>query len=169
MRTIFITALAVLAALAVSAQPATADDPDAIPSQRNWDDAESRECVTPWRTGVLGQYGAQGFFIDGCTVRVWCPPTGVRWCEVTGGGFIQTQVYAGHRLTLNSRVRRFSSNGSVIDWQDRTCGGSPDICVAPAIVTTLLPGESASEQCNGVRENRVNTAEVRCSIFMEYK
>jgi hypothetical protein len=88
---------------------------------------------------------------------------------VTGNGYIQTQAVAGHRVTLNSRVRRFFSNGTLIGWQDTNCGGSPDICSAPAINTILGPGQSASEQCNGVRENRANSASVLCSIFIEYQ
>jgi hypothetical protein len=167
-RTILITTLTALTALAISAQPAAADDPGATTVQQDWPDAQSRYCVTPWRIGVLGQYGAQGYFIDGCTVTVWCPPEHARGCRITGGGNIQTHDYVGHRVTLNSRVRHFFANGTVIGWQDTTCGGSPDICAAPSITAILEPGQSASEQCNGVRENRINSASVLCSIFMEY-
>jgi hypothetical protein len=165
-RTILIAALAVVAALAISEQPAAADDPGAVTREQNWSDGQLRDCSTPWRTGVLGQYGAQGYFIDGCTVTVWCPES--TQCKVTGFGYIQTANYVGHYVTLNSRLRSFSRNGAIIGWQDKSCGRSLDICTAPSSTTILEPGQSASEQCNGVRENAINTASVLCQIFMEY-
>jgi hypothetical protein len=175
MRTILITALSVLSVLSVltvSAQPAAADDPDAVPYGQAWDDARISGCETPYRTGVLGQYGAQGYFIDGCTASTRCPVAGagglVKFCIATGYSRIQTQNFAGHYVTMNSRVRRFSLNAALIDWHDASCGPERDLC-STSIDTILLPGQLASTQCNGVRENAYNTAFVMCQIYVEYR
>jgi hypothetical protein len=165
-RTVLIATLAVVMVSALNAQPAAADDPGAVTRHQQWADAELRDCVTPYRVGVLGEHGAPGYFIDGCTVTLWCPPE--RRCNVRGDGFIQTQRYAGHWVTLNSRLRTFRSDGSLIGWQDRSCGRTVDICSAPTMTAVLESGQAASEQCNGVRENAPNTASVLCQVYLEY-
>jgi hypothetical protein len=115
---------------------------------------------------VLGQYGAWGYYIDGCTVMAWCPSWTVR-CRATGYGTISTYASLGHRVTMNSRVRGFSTSGALLGWEDRSCAGIK-YCQPTGIVRYLAPGQAASEQCNGVRENAPNTAQVRCSLYLEY-
>ena len=162
--------LLVLFALAVTAQPAAADDPGATYFPHDYDSVPNADivtCYTPFRTGVLYQYGAWGYFVDGCTVKAWCPNYATR-CRATGFGVISTYYDRGHRVTLNSRVRGFASNGAVLGWEDRSCAGYKYCEVYPGIVRYILPGQAASEQCNGVRENAPNIAQVRCQLFLEY-
>src|SRR6478672_2958759 len=59
--------LFVVFALAVTAQPAAADDPGATYFPHDYDtvpNADIVTCYTPYRTGVLYQYGAWGYFVD---------------------------------------------------------------------------------------------------------
>src|SRR3712207_1244044 len=110
-----LTAVAALAALAIAAPPAIADDPGAAEWSHYGTNTLLRGCNTPARAGVQGQYGAWGHFIDGCTVRTWCPDYATR-CRVTGEAWIGTSSWIGHRVTLNSRLRRFYRSGALAGW-----------------------------------------------------
>ena len=162
-----LTTVAAIAALGVAAQPAAADDPGATEWSYYGQNTLLKGCSTPARAGVQGQYGAWGHYIDGCTVRTWCPNYATR-CKATGEAWIGTSSRMGHRVALNSRLRRFYSSGTVAGWQDTSCSGIDACGPNPPLTYTILPGQSVSEQCNGVRQSLPNTASVRCHIFIEY-
>jgi len=163
-----ITALLAAAALAaVAAQPASADAPSTVTTS-----TYSAACKTIWQYGVTFQYGAWGNYIDGCTVSWKCPP---EWgyCEVYGRSTIETQEATGNRVTLNQRTR--SPWGHI----DGSCSGSnrctawsmvPGPCPACAPMSFIRAGETASVQCNGVRDDNIPDSQqtlgrVTCSLL----
>ena len=68
-------------------------------------------CQTQYKPGVYGQYGAGGYFIDGCTVKLDLPgehgPVPRPQCDIISYSFIDTNTYRGDRVTMNARIRRF--------------------------------------------------------------
>lgn len=100
-----------------------------------------------------GQYGADGFFIDGCTSpRVYCPWG--RVCVVNTTNYIDTRPHYGHWVTQNARVRVFNSSGHVRWYHDRSCA-STNTCWNHDSYAYIYGGESATSQCNGVRDRRL--------------
>jgi hypothetical protein len=159
---------AALATLAVAASPAAADDPAAVPWSYYGQNNHLTGCTTPAKAGVPGQWGAWGSYVDGCTVRTWCPDYAVR-CRVTGEAWISRwDGWTGQRVTLNSRLRRFFRSGALMGWQDASCSGVDYCGPNPPLTATILPGQSVSEQCNGVRATVPGSATVRCHVFVEY-
>jgi hypothetical protein len=166
-----------VAALGSTAGPASADDPNVTYSQGGTlGGSQTFSCQTKQKTGVLGQYGAWGYFIDGCTVSFKCPyvsgpgtvPT--RYCDVSSNTFIQTGTARGDRVTMNARIRRIDPYGNVYGWSDKSCSGYDRCDTSDAAV--IYPGQSASVQCNGVREARPydgNTAKAYCNIRIAYR
>jgi hypothetical protein len=164
MRKLLISLLAV-AALGATASSALADDPAATYIDSYSANSLGRQCDVPYRTGVLGQYGAWGYFVDGCTVMVRCP-TG-RTCTAEGWGWTQTRDWdddgVGDRVTNNARLSIRSGFFNTMIWRrDDTCAG-PEVCFATGR-TTLTGGQKAAVQCNGVRAITVNTATVGCRV-----
>src|SRR5688572_4582652 len=96
-----ITSLLALGALAAGAQPAVADDPAATTSTWNYGTGVMSTCQTENKAGVAGQYGAWGWYIDGCTVRLACPAH-LRVCAARSESRIVSEPYRGQRVTLNS-------------------------------------------------------------------
>lgn len=159
---------AALAGLGVAASPAAADDPAAVPWSYYGQNNLLTGCTTPPKAGVPGQWGAWGSYVDGCTVRTWCPDYAVR-CRVTGEAWIgRWDGWTGQWVTLNSRLRRFYRSGALMGWQDTSCGGVDYCAPNPPLTAMILGGQSVSEQCNGVRATVPGSATVRCHIFIEY-
>ena len=163
------------AAFGTAASPAAADDPN-VSYSHGGTMAASRSfgCATQYKRGVLGQYGASGYFIDGCTVKLDCPAnTGlgpVKHCDVSSYTYIDTNIDRGDRVSMNARLRRFDRYGSVYGWSDRSCWASNTCSTEDSSV--IYPGQSASVQCNGVRESRPydgNTAKAYCSVKLSYR
>ena len=171
--------LAVVATSAVAfgsaAGPASADDPNATYLQGGTMGASrTLSCQTKYKTGVLGQYGASGYYIDGCTAKLECPAsTGlypVKQCDVSSYTYIDTSTYRGDRVSMNARIRRLDRYGSVNGWSDRSCWAGNTCSTQDTAV--VYPGQSASVQCNGVREARPydgNTAKAYCSVKLSYR
>jgi surface antigen len=87
---------------------------------------------------------------------------------VTGYSFIDTSYYRGDRVTMNARIRRFEAGGRVYSWSDRSCAGANRCEVNDASV--IAPGQSASVQCNGVRQALAgNLAKDHCSVKLSYR
>ena len=106
---------------------------------------------------MLGQYGAWGYFVDGCTVRLTCP-TRLRAAS-------RPESRSWQRVTLNSRLRAFSSSGNVIWYRDVSCDNA-NWCRTEDLVH-IRGGQSASVQCNGVRQPGHNRATVACTLNLE--
>ena len=159
-----ITSLLALGALAVAAQPAAADDPAATTTTTDYGSGVTSTCQTPDKIGVDGQYGAWGYYIDGCTVRLTCTNVAGN-CKVSSRSIITTETWAGHRVTLNSRIRIYGTDGSLRTWRDRSCEGTNQCTAQDA--TWMYPGESASVQCNGVRAIASNRGRVRCQVNVQ--
>src|SRR5687768_7954146 len=159
---------AAAAAFGTVASPASADDPNVTYSHggtAGW--SHTYGCATQYKTGVYGQYGASGNFIDGCTVKLTCPAnTGqmpVQRCDVSGYSFIENYYYRGERVTMNARIRRFEAGGRLYGWSDKSCAGYDRCEVNDSSV--IAPGQSASVQCNGVRSATAgNSARAYCSV-----
>jgi hypothetical protein len=150
-----LTILAALVAVVALSGVASADVPNPTYTADHSPGQDlGQTCSTPWDTGVFGQYGAQGFYIDGCTARVTCPSY-ARWCSVHGTGTIADFNYATD--SMNARLRMFDSHGSLIGFKDTSCpnGGGYRGCTTPRLDGTLGPNGTATVQCNGVR--RINT------------
>jgi hypothetical protein len=133
-------------------------DNDCPPAEEPVDD----ECETPWSEGVIGAYGAWGAYIDGCTATVRCPVTAAT-CEIVAESGIYTERPVGHRVTLNARLRLLAPSGAVASFRDDSCAGVNQ-CETGEIAAIIRGGESASNQCNGVRESASNRGAVFCSI-----
>ena len=170
--------IAAVAAAAVAfgslAGPAAADDPNVTYSHGGTlGGSTTLSCKTQFKRGVLNQYGAWGYYIDGCTVRLDCPVRttyALSYCIVNSETPIDTQVHRGDRVTMNARIRRFTSAGQNYAWSDRSCDAL-DSCTTTDS-TYVWPGESASVQCNGVREARPfdgNAAQDFCRVELKYR
>jgi len=173
-KTLITLATAVVAALSLgAASSASADDPNVTYSSGGTPGfSYTYGCATQYKSGVFGQYGAWGSFIDGCTVKLSCPVnTGlmaVQRCDVSGYSFIETYYYRGERVTMNARIRRFEAGGRVYGWSDRSCD-LPNRCEVNDS-SVIAPGQSASVQCNGVRAATVgNSARAYCSVKLSYR
>jgi hypothetical protein len=151
-KTLITLATAAVAALSFGAAATTAfaDDPGATVMSDGGSNDTTTTCVTPWRTGVYGQYGAWGYFVDGCTAKVWCPDFAVH-CSVQAHSYIDTTGTGSvnPRVTQNMRLRWFSRSGAVKGWQDSSCDRTLR-CYPADRYYTIAAGESASTQCNGV-------------------
>jgi hypothetical protein len=153
-------------ALAATAGPAAADT-DATYSTLDYGTGKMLTCTTDYQDGTFGAYNAWGDYIDGCTVEVKCPD-GSGVCTARENSGIFTLDYIGHRVTLNSRMRVFSRSGSEFWHRDVSCDNT-DWCIAEDMVK-IREGESASVQCNGVREHSFdNQAFVQCQLDVEYR
>jgi hypothetical protein len=169
-----LTAVGALAALAVGASPAAADDPNAKSTITNLGTVQVGECRTPNKPGVRGAFGAWGHYIDGCTIRVQCPQH-LSVCAARAESRIGLRNQnLDHRVTLNSRTRVFlnagtDEPGSEIWHRDVSCD-SANWCRAEDDVIHLRGGQYVSVQCNGVRESvrsPRNSANVSCSVKVQ--
>lgn len=153
MRTIAMALAVVFASLTGSPGVAAADDPYPYIDGSRGANYEWRSCTSHETVGVIGQYGADGFFIDGCTSpRVYCPWG--RVCVVNTTNYIDTRPHYGHWVTQNARVRVFNSSGHVRWYHDRSCA-STNTCWNHDSYAYIYGGESATSQCNGVRDRRL--------------
>jgi hypothetical protein len=169
------TLVASAAAIGATAGPAAADDPNVTMSRGGYAGFSNNVgCATQYKPGIYGQYGAQGYYIDGCTVKLTCPYNSgfvnpVRYCDVNTYTFIDTKTHRGDHVTMNARLRRFDVYGNVYGWSDKSCSGY-DRCETTDS-SIIYPGQSASIQCNGVREARPydgNTAQDYCRVGLSY-
>ena len=127
----------------------------------------ARDCKTPDQVGIAGRYGARGYFISGCKVTLLCPTWVTLGCGANSYAHIRTtNLEAIHRVSLNSRLREIDANGNVLDARDKSCGSYRDCHVYQS--TYIRPGQSASTECNGVREYGRNTASIECGIRLSY-
>jgi len=161
-----IASLLALGALAVAAQPAIADDPAATTTTTGNAFGVTSTCQTPDKVGVFGQYGAWGYYLDGCTVRLTCPSY-LSVCSASAASRIVTTPDRGQRVTLNSRLRAFSSSGYLFWYRDQSCDDRASCSTADLVY--IRGGESASVQCNGVREGGHNRGNVACSLKLRYE
>jgi hypothetical protein len=173
---------ATIAAFGATAGTAAADDPNA---RHHFGDgmyvppnSTNHVCDTPYKRGILGQYGAWAYFVDGCTTtRNTCSgstqsgPT--RYCTAGGTGRISTYYARGERVTLNARLRVFDGSGRLISSRDTSCAGVDSCYAFDFQPGTVSVGQSISVQCNGVRQGPplsvtlgggrdTNSATVRC-------
>jgi hypothetical protein len=160
-----ITSLLALAAFAAAAQPAAADDPAATTTTSYTATGATSTCQTPDKIGVDGQYGAWGYYIDGCTVRLSCPAY-LQVCAANADSRIVSSPARGQRVTLNSRMRVFSSSDYLIWYRDMSCDGTNSCGTADLV--HIQGGQSASVQCNGVRQSGHNRANVACRVELRY-
>jgi hypothetical protein len=163
-----LSALAAVALTGISAGPAAADDPNVRYSQGGTlGGSNYTSCETQMKRGVLGQYGAWGYYLDGCTVTRGCPAThigrAVRYCVVNSENRITTSIPRGDYVTLNGRIRTLNSAGQVVGWRDKSCSGYGSCTSTDS--TTIAGGQSASVQCNGVRSNTWdNLGQIKCKV-----
>ncbi len=147
-------------ALSASAQPADA----ALASNVDYGTGHYVDCSPDHQAGVHGQYGAWGSYVGGCTtVQVKC--TSYPVCLVSNRSTINTEYFWGNRVTLNTRIRFFNTSGAVRGWRDKSCEGTNFCRAEDAGNFGLNYGESATVQCNGVRQTVAgNRARAHCSL-----
>lgn len=123
-------------------------------------------CTTDLASGVLGQGGANGFFVNGCTVKLFCPPSATV-CKASADSRINLEFYNDQKVTMNSRLRVFSGS-NVEYWHRDTSCANTNWCEVEDVVM-IRGGEGASVQCNGVRENgsTPNRAKDTCQLTLE--
>jgi hypothetical protein len=155
-------------ALAATAGAAAADVPDAKVQTFPSPTMTYQVCDTPYSYGVAYQYGAWGDYVDGCTVRLTCPPAHRRSCRVTSDATF-TSLYLGResKVTQNARLRVFpdATSNAAIRWYDRSCSGAASYCESTG-TTTISPGQSVSTQCNGVREHYAGAPQATNSCYI---
>jgi surface antigen len=162
---------AAAAAFGTVASPASADDPNATTSYGyNPGVFYAYSCATSFKSGVQGQYGAWGNFVDGCTTaRVSCPAD-VQRCDVNGDSFIENYYKRHERVTMNSRIRRWDAGVHLYGWSDKSCGDSYNDRCEVHDTSVLAAGQSATVQCNGVRASTAgNSAMDYCGIKLTYR
>lgn len=164
------TLAAVLAAgavLGVAANPAAADVANPIRKPFSTSYSYGEFCQNFQSYGVKYQYGAWGYYVDGCTTtRLSCPAA--RGCLAkmhTSIGLLRSR---GDRVTQNARIRRFAYTGGLVGWTDKSCDGT-NSC-ANDDTEFLAPGQSATVQCNGVYEGKygVDEAVNGCKLEIVY-
>jgi surface antigen len=165
--------LAVIATGAVAfgsaASPASADDPNATTSYGyNPGVFYGYSCATTFKSGVQGQYGAWGNFIDGCTAGRLVCPADVQRCDVNGDSFIENYNHRNERVTMNSRIRRYDAGVHLYGWSDKSCDSQYDRCDVHDS-SVIAAGQSASVQCNGVRAATANSAMDYCGVKLTYR
>jgi hypothetical protein len=166
-----LSALAALAVAGVSAGPAAADDPNVIYYHGGTlGGSQNLSCQTQMKRGVLGQYGAGGYYLDGCTVKLDCPRdflgAPVQYCLANSQTTITTSIPRGDQVTMNGRIRTFNSAGQVTGWSDKSCAGAGSCTTTDSMI--ISPGGAASVQCNGVRAPTWdNLGRIKCFVEMK--
>jgi hypothetical protein len=148
-------------------QPSLVPQDSGSPTARitNLGDELDGECATPMWTGQLGAAGADGYFNSGCVIAVKCPPA-TRVCQADAKSTIDTERYTGRRVTLNSRLHAISGGGVDYWHRDTSCAGQ-DTCSASDTIM-LRGGETASVECNGVRQNaETNRSKITCDLNLK--
>jgi hypothetical protein len=162
--------LVAAAALGVAAQSASADVPNPDYQVINYGPVKDFTCRTGPLYGVSGQYGAWGYFIDGCTVRLACPSTNFNTtCLVYAQSTISAESGAP-RVTQNMRLRAIRGSDNSVAWfRDQSCAGYGWCSNTDSV--RINRGNYASVQCNGVRapESVFNRASNSCMISMRYE
>ena len=162
--------LVAAAAVGVAAQSASADVPNPEYQTINYGPVKDLTCRTGPLYGVNGQYGAWGYFIDGCTVRLGCPSTNFNTtCLVYAQSTISAESGAP-RVTQNARLRAIRGSDNSVAWyRDQSCAGSGSCSNTDSV--RINRGNYASVQCNGVRapEAVFNRASNSCMISMRYE
>jgi hypothetical protein len=151
MRKTIITLAAVVAGVAAfgtTAGPAAADVPNPHYTYHSGPGWTTASCQNWQSRGVFGQYGANGWFIDGCTVSLPC--NAPRGCVVNTHTSIDGLRSSSYRVTQNARLRRITSSGQVYGWSDKSCADIGSCYTQDSSV--LAAGQRASIQCNGVLE-----------------
>jgi hypothetical protein len=151
-----ISLLLALGSLAV-AQPAAADNSGAIHER----EADAATCTTPYSAGVPGGWGHR---VDGCTVRVPCPPT-AGTCVARSTASIDTGPLP-HRVTLESRMLSHEPAGRA-QWSRDVMCVELNWCMARD-GASIRAGDTAVVRCAGVRESLPGTARVRCHVELDY-
>jgi surface antigen len=160
---------AAAAAFGTVASPASADDPNPTYAYGyNPGVFYAYSCATSFKSGVYGQYGAWGNFIDGCTAGRLVCPADVQRCDVNGDSFIENYNHRNERVTMNSRIRRYDAGVHLYSWSDRSCDSQYDRCDVHDS-SVIAAGQSASVQCNGVRSATANSAMDYCGIKLTYR
>jgi hypothetical protein len=152
-------------AMGTVAGPAAADVPNPIRSSFGTPGVSAGQvCQNVQSFGVKHQYGAWGYYVDGCTVGpLSCPAT--RGCLAKMHTSIGLLRHRGDRVTQNARIRRFTWDGQVFGWTDKSCAGI-NTCTNDD-VEFLAPGQKASVQCNGVYEGLYGVDEAVNSCRLE--
>jgi hypothetical protein len=155
-----------------AAGSASADVPDAKVQTFSSATQTYQVCDTPYSYGVAFQYGAWGDYVDGCTVRLTCPATARRACRVVSDASFTSLVFDRYsKVTQNARLRVFptATSNSPIWWRDRSCSDPYSYCESTD-TAHISPGQSASTQCNGVREHYAGAPQATnaCYITMLY-
>jgi hypothetical protein len=167
----FTTTLAVVlaagAVLGVAANPASADVANPIRKPFSTSYSYGEFCQNFQSYGVKYQYGAWAYYVDGCTTsRLSCPAA--RGCLAkmhTSIGLLRSR---GDLVTQNARIRRFTYQGALLGWTDKSCSGT-NSC-SNDDTEFLNPGQSATVQCNGVYEGKygVDEAVNGCRLEIVY-
>src|SRR3954454_24453870 len=160
---------AAAAAFGTVASPASADDPNPTPSwQQQPGVSETYGCFTMYKSGVYGQYGAWGNFIDGCTVSLRCPAD-VQRCDVNADSFIENYYHRNERVTMNQVTWRYDAGAHYYARSDRSCNGYYDRCDVHD-TSVIAAGQYATVRCNGVRAaTSGNQAMDRCGLKRMYR
>jgi surface antigen len=161
---------AAAAAFGTIASPASADDPNATTSYGyNPGVFYAYSCATTFKSGVYGQYGAWGNFIDGCTAGRLVCPANVQRCDVNGDSFIENYYHRNERVTMNSTIWRYDAGVHYYARSDKSCNSYYDRCDVHD-TSVLAAGQSASVQCNGVRAATAgNSAMDYCGVKLTYR
>jgi hypothetical protein len=125
-------------------------------------------CMTPFWTGVQGQFGAWGSFQKGCKVTVQCPYR-VKGCAIFAQAGIGSEKKVGQKVTMNTRLTTQDTAGKTVFSQDRSCAGT-DQCSTDHL-TRFDSGAKATFDCNGVRATGplADRAQIGCQVLIQFE
>ena len=172
MRKIIITMLAAAALVALAAQPAAADNPYAshwvsIDNYQYWG-GEMSNCQTPNASGVNHQYGAWGYFVDGCTTRTEICQRDRCWFHAMSE-MTSTLGNGYDKRTQNARTRVYrNSGGPETSHMDQSCAAyyAYQRCTTD-YSDTVWRGQAVTIQCNGVHSDGSYGASNKCTVDMQ--
>jgi hypothetical protein len=125
----------------------------------------------------VGQYGAWGNYVDGCTAKLQCA---YARCYVVASGILRSYEESWwpydstYRQTCNARLRVFWPNGVLKRHQDAsgdTNSGDSTYgwqCWTGSMQTTVLRGESVTVQANGVRAPLPGSARIEAGLNLSW-
>ena len=142
--------------------------PESMVERTPWggpdDSSVGANCVTQPTQGWSKAFGAWGYYIPGCVVKVPCPEG--KFCIARSESIIESTGDA--RVTLNSRLRVDPGNGTPPWKHDASCDNREQ-CTANDESILIEGGGYAELTCNGVQKLKGEDAGVTCGLDLEFQ
>ena len=165
MRRLLAVLVAAGAMSAVAVPTASADDVYSSHwKSYEWTWGEKTNCQSPFTLGSFGAYGANGYFVDGCTTRRATCQLASCWYQSITEILIEGGVQAPR--TQNARTRIYSATGALLSHRDTSCASDGYARCGTLLSGTLYRGQSITVQCNGVHRWNVRASN-KCTANLQ--